>query len=163
MKSQKEERGKDVRIRIEISDDAQNEIVIKCRDADEKVRDIEKAIQNVLKQSGEMTLYIGNTEYYVQKSEILFFESNDQKVYAHTISGMYTTPYKLFELEELMPACFVRISKSVIANIYLIASLNRELTGNGEITFKGCGKKTYFSRSYYKNLKQKIEEMRFGK
>ena len=108
-------------------------------------------------------LTIGTTEYFIQKSDILFFESVDGKVFAHTASGMYTAPYKLFELENIMPAYFVRIAKSAIANIYAISSLRRDLTGTGEITFKGCDKKTYFSRGYYKLLRNKIDEMRFGK
>ena len=111
----------------------------------------------------ELTLTIGSREYYVPKSDILFFETYDGKVCAHTKDRMYQTDYKLFQLEEILPAYFVRISKSVIANVRQISSLGRELTGNGEITFKGCNKATYFSRGYYKILKDKIEEVRFGK
>jgi DNA-binding LytR/AlgR family response regulator len=73
---------------------------------------------------------------------------------------MYIAPHRLFELESLMPPSFVRISKSVIANILQIESLHREIVGNGEITFRGCSKKTYFSRAYFKLLQYKIDEMR---
>ncbi len=151
-----------MRIRIEISDDAE-EIIIKCRERDDRVNEIERVIDNVLGSGGELILYINGTEYYVPRGEILFFESEGDKIYAHTAAKRYVTTYKLFELENIMPSYFVRISKSTIANIKLISSLRREVTGNGEITFKSCDKKTYFSRGYYKILREKIQEVRFNR
>ncbi|MBQ7324558.1 MAG: LytTR family transcriptional regulator DNA-binding domain-containing protein [Clostridia bacterium] len=152
-----------MKIRIEISEDAPEEIVIRCKERTEEVKLIESVVENILRGGSELTLTIGSREYYVPKSDILFFETYDGKVCAHTKDRMYQTDYKLFQLEEILPAYFVRISKSVIANVQKISSLGRELTGNGEITFKGCDKATYFSRGYYKILKDKIEEVRFGK
>ena len=94
-------------------------------------------------------------------SDILFFETVDGKVCALTSDRMYTAHNKLFELENLLPSSFVRISKSAIANVMKISSLSRELVGNGEIAFYKTEKKTFFSRAYYKILKDRIEEIRF--
>lgn len=152
-----------MKLRIEISQDSPEEIVIRCHERTEEVKLIESVVENILRGGSELALFIGNREYYIPKSEILFFETYDGKVYAHTKDRMYQTDYKLFRLEEILPIYFVRISKSVIANVRLISSICRELTGNGEITFKECDKTTYFSRGYYKILKDKIEEVRFGK
>lgn len=152
-----------MKVRIEISPEAEEEIVIRCRQLDERTERIREVIAELDRTSRELLLYIGNTEYYVEKSDILFFESGAGKVFAHTKDKMLRTEYKLFELEDVTPSYFVRISKSVIANVKLIASLSRELTGNGKITFKGSDKQTYFSRAYYKALKDKIEEVRFSK
>lgn len=150
-----------MKIRIEIDGDAPEEIVIRCREHTDEVKLIESVVENILRGGSELALSIGNREYYVEKNEILFFETYDGRVCAHTKDRMYQSDYKLFELEDLLPAYFVRISKSVIANVRKISSLCRELTGNGEITFKECDKTTYFSRGYYKILKEKIEEVRF--
>lgn len=152
-----------MKIRIEIAEDAPEEIIIRCRERTDQVRLIESVAENILRGGSELALTVGNREYYVEKSDILFFETYDGKVCAHTKDRMYQADYKLFELQEILPVYFVRISKSVIANVKQISSLCRELTGNGEITFKGCDKTTYFSRGYYKILKEKIEEVRFGK
>ncbi len=152
-----------MKLRIEITDAGEEEIVIRCREQTDEVKMITSALSSILRGGTEILLTIGTREYYVPKSEILFFETVDKKVCAHTADRMYRTEYKLFELEDLLPSYFVRISKSVIANTRLISSLSRELTGNGELTFKGCEKVTYFSRGYYKLLKDKIEEVRFGK
>lgn len=151
-----------MRIKIEISDECE-EIIIRCREQGEKILEIERAIDNVLKGNGEMVLYSSGTEFYVAKGEILFFESEGDKIYAQTAGKRYVTTYKLFELEDIMPSYFVRISKSTIANIKAISSLRREVIGNGEVTFKNCERRAYFSRGYYKSLREKIDEVRFGK
>jgi DNA-binding LytR/AlgR family response regulator len=152
-----------MRVRIELTDGEPEEIVIRVREIDSRVRELEGLLSSVAQKSGDLLLHRDSTEFYVPKSEILYFEALGGKVWAHTVDGVYQVDHRLFELEQIMPAYFVRISKSEIANIKRIASLHRELTGNGEITFGGCNKRTFFSRGYYKTLKDKIDEVRFGK
>lgn len=149
-----------MKIRIEISDSDDEEVIIRCKERTEKISHLETVIENAVRGDNVLVLYSANTEYYIPKKEILFFETYDGKVCAHTKDRMYKTVHKLFELESIMPSYFVRISKSVIANAKMINSLRRELTGNGEITFAGTDKSTYFSRGYYGILKDKLEEMR---
>ena len=152
-----------MKIRTEICDDGQEEIIIKCRARTDKIRNIELMLENIVATDREMILYSSGVEYYVPIKEILFFEAYDGKVYAHTSDKNFTCEYKLFELENILPSSFARISKSTVANVMLISYLKRELVGNGEIGFKGCDKRAYFSRSYYKVLRDKIDEMRLGK
>ena len=152
-----------MRVRLELIDGENEEIVIRCREIDSRVQELERLLSGVVSKGGDLLLYRESTEYYLPKSEILYFEARDGRVWAHTVDGVYRAEYRLFELEQIMPIYFVRISKSEIANIKRIASLRRELTGNGEITFFGCDKRTFFSRGYYKTLKDKIDEVRFGK
>lgn len=150
-----------MKIRTEISDS--EEIVIRCREPNERIRSLEAAIEVVLRGENEISLFSSGVEYFIPKMSILFFESSEGKVYAHTKDAIYTAPYKLFELEELLPSCFVRISKSTIANIAEIAYLRREIVGNGEMGFRACDKKVFFSRAYFKLLQYKIDEMRLKK
>ena len=152
-----------MKIRTEICDDGQEEIIIKCHARTDQIRNIESILEDLVATDREMILYSSGVEYYVPIKEILFFEAYDGKVYAHTSDKNFTCEYKLFELENILPSSFARISKSTVANVMLISYLKRELVGNGEIGFKGCDKRTYFSRSYYKILRDKIDEMRFGR
>ena len=149
-----------MKIHIEISDGDDEEVIIRCKERTERIDVLEAAIENALRGDGLLILCIGSTEYYIPKKDILFFETLDGKVCAHTKERMYKTSKKLFELQGIMPSYFVRISKSCIANAKMINSLRRELTGGGEITFAGTDKSAYFSRGYYNVLKDKIEEMR---
>ncbi len=152
-----------MKIKTELCPDGEDEIIIKCRSKTEQIRKIESVLEELVASDREMVLFLAGAEYYVPINEILFFESGNGHVYAHTKDKMFTSEYKLFELEDILPKSFLRISKSTVANVMLIASLRRELVGNGEITFKGSDKKTYFSRVYYKILKDKIDEMRLRK
>ncbi|MBQ8267767.1 MAG: LytTR family transcriptional regulator [Clostridia bacterium] len=149
-----------MKIRIEISETEDEEVIIRCKERTDKISHLETVIENAVRGDSVLVLYSTGTEYYVPKKDVLFFETYDGKVCAHTKDRMYKTNHKLFELESIMPSYFVRISKSVIANAKMINSLRRELTGNGEITFAGTDKSTYFSRGYYSILKDKLEEMR---
>ncbi len=149
-----------MKIITEICSDCEEEIIIRCNSRTETVGRIESLLQNFIKNEHDMVLYSSGIEYYVPVSEILFFETESGKVYAHTATQLYTSEYKLFELESILPTSFVRISKSSIANVMLVSSLRRELVGNGELTFKNSQKTTYFSRAYYKALRTKIDEMR---
>ncbi len=153
--------GTVLKIRTEISDS--EEIIIRCRERNDRIRSLESAIESALRGENEISLFDGGVEFFVPKSSILYFESSDGKVYAHTADRVYTAPYKLFELESIMPSSFTRVSKSTIANVAEISYLRRELVGNGEMGFRRCDKKVYFSRAYFKLLQYKIDEMRLKK
>jgi len=150
-----------MKIKTVVAETEEEEIIIKCRRRTDTVMRLEKLIENATLNDDEMVLYGESTEHYVPKVSILFFEAFDNRVYAHTADKMLKTEYKLFELEKLLPYYFARVSKSVIVNLMLISSIRREIVGNGEIAFKTSDKKTYFSRSFYKSLKEKIQEIRF--
>lgn len=150
-----------MKIRTEISDS--EEIIIRCRERNDRIRSLEAAIEETLRGENEISLFSDGTEFFVPKISILYFESSGGKVYAHTRDRIYTAPHKLFELEGILPSSFVRVSKSAIANIAEISYLRREIVGNGEMGFRGCEKKVYFSRAYFKLLQYKIEEMRLKK
>ncbi len=149
-----------MKLYTEINADGEDEIIIKCRERTDEIKEIERLVSNIIKGSGELVLYLGNTEYYIPKSSVLFFETYDGKITAHTQSNMFYTDLKLFELEEMLPLEFVRVSKSAIVNTRHIVSITRELTGSGEIHFKTGNKKLYFSRNYYKALKEKMDRTR---
>ena len=150
-----------MKVRTEISDS--EEIVIRHKAENDKAGAIKELVESALREGDTLTLCIDNVDYFIPKSEILFFESGNGKVYAHTKDAIYSAPYKLFELENMLPSSFIRISKSAIVNVLRISSMRRELVGNGELTFRDCGKTVYFSRAYYKLLQYKINEMRFTK
>ena len=151
-----------MKIRIEICEDGEEELILRAHVRDERIRRIEDALEGIVKSSRDITLYSSGTEYYIPLADILFFESSEGRVYAHTKDNTFGAPHKLFELEDILPSSFVRISKSVIVNVRAISSITRELVGNGTVAFAGCLKKTYFSRSYYKILRDKIDEIRLS-
>ena len=76
----------------------------------------------------------------------------------HTANQVYGTKYRLYELEELLPGNFIRISKSAILNAGKVRAIHKNITGASEVEFVGSGKKVFVSRNYFKVLMEKLEE-----
>ena len=153
-----------MKIKIEIDESlSEDEVLIRCRGLTEQVTEIQKAVSEVVNTSKRFVFYRGNTEYYLALEEILFFETDGDGINAHTRDNIYQTKYKLYELEDLLPGCFMRISKSSIVNTNHIYSISRNLTASSVVAFAGTHKQVYVSRYYYKPLINKLEEKRMGK
>ena len=142
-----------MKIKIEMDEQAEEEVIIRCRGMTEQIAAIQRAVRKIV-------LYKGNTEYYLPMNDILFFETADHGVAAHTGNDMYEARYKLYELEEILPGFFMRVSKSTILNTSHIFSINRNLTASSVVAFENTHKKVYVSRYYYKPLISKLEERR---
>ena len=153
-----------MKIKIEIDESlSEDEVLIRCRGLTEQVTEIQKAVSEVVNTSQRFVFYRGNTEYYLALDEILFFETDGDGINAHTRDNIYQTKYKLYELEDLLPGCFMRISKSSIVNTNHIYSISRNLTASSVVAFAGTHKQVYVSRYYYNPLVNKLEEKRIRK
>ena len=149
-----------MKLKIEIAPDAEDELILRCRERSERIAELERTLGELLKNDGTLALSIGNTEYYLAPAEILFVETDGGHVSAHTVAGMYRSEKKLYELEALLPRAFLRVSKSCILNAERVESIARNLTGASEVRFRGSSKRVYVSRAYYKLLKDRINELR---
>lgn len=153
-----------MKIRIEIDENlTEDEVVIHCQSLSEEVAKIQKAVSEVVNASQKFVFYKGATEYYLTLDEILFFETAENGINAHTKDDIYQTKYKLYELEDILPGFFMRVSKSAILNTNHIYSINRNLTASSVVAFSGTHKQVYVSRYYYKPLTSKLEEKRLRK
>ena len=150
-----------MKIKIEIAESLEeDEVLIRCRELTEEVSAIQKAVSEVTCAAQKFTFYKGNTEYYLSLNEVLFFETDDAGISAHTKTDAYQTKYKLYELEDVLPGFFMRVSKSTILNTNHIYSIDRNLTASSVVAFFGTHKQVYVSRYYYKPLISKLEEKR---
>ena len=92
-----------MKLKTEITNVEDTEIIIRCAQRTDKIKQLESMLEAWLQQSSELVLTLDDTEYYVSKKDILFFETENGKVTAHTASRVFYTEYKLYELEKLMP------------------------------------------------------------
>ncbi len=138
----------------------EEEIIIRCQNIDDKIKKIQSLISEIDKNIPEITFYNNDKEYYLSLNKILFFETSDNNVNVHTKDNIYKVKYKLYELEEILPKNFTRISKSSIINIKNIYSINHNITSSSLIQFYNSHKQVYVSRFYYKDLKQRLSERR---
>ena len=107
-----------------------------------------------------LTFYKDRSEYFVDVSEILFFETDGEKIYGHTREEAYEVRQKLYELEEILPIAFCRISKSTIVNAKQIYSIEKSFSGTSTVNFYQTHKQVHVSRHYYQLLKERLKEMR---
>ena len=149
-----------LKIRIEMSEGVQEEVVIRCREITPEIIRLQQLLAGDSDRSNQFLLYKGDTEYYLNVNDIIFFETDGNAVMAHTRDDVYETRRKLYELEELLGGRFQRISKSAIVNVDKVYSIKRNVTSSSAIEFQGTHKQIYVSRAYYKALREKLEEKR---
>lgn len=153
-----------MKIKIEIDENLEEEeIVIRCRELDEDVISIQKRISDAVNSRMQLQVVRGEKEYFITVDEVLFFETDSSGVVVHTASQIYETKHRLYELEELLPGSFVRVSKSSILNVTKVRALHRNITGASEVEFAGSSKTVFVSRNYLKVLTTKLEEKRLMK
>lgn len=150
-----------MKIRIDVVDTLpEDEIIIKCAAVDDKITDIYNYALARAKEAPSIVFYKDNSEYYLALTDILFFETEGETVYAHTQSDSFKIKHRLYELEKLLPPTFVRISKSSIVNSEKIYSITRNIATSSLIEFPGTHKHVYVSRKYYPALKEKMQKRR---
>ncbi|HBT64930.1 MAG TPA: LytTR family transcriptional regulator [Ruminococcaceae bacterium] len=150
-----------MRIRIEVVDDlTEDEVLIRCSRVNDTVNKIHHFILEQSQSGSKLIFYKQNQEFYILLEEVLFFETDGEQVYAHTKNDSYRIKYRLYELEEILPKCFVRAAKSTIINITHIYSITRNLTSSSLVRFINSHKQVYVSRRYYQGLKQRMNERR---
>lgn len=150
-----------MKIHIELSEhQEETEITIVCARITPEIEHLQKLILSEMKSDTKFLFYQGSKEYYLKLCDILFFETSENGVCAHTKSEVYQVKRKLYELEEVLPKNFLRISKSTIINMDSILSIDRNLTSYSLISFYQSHKQVYVSRLYYKLLKEKLEKER---
>lgn len=107
-----------------------------------------------------LTFYKDRSEYFVNVSEILFFETDGEKIYGHTREDAYEVRQKLYELRRNLPAHFLQDFQ--VNNRQCQADLfNRKIfLGNQHSELYQTHKQVHVSRHYYQLLKERLKEMR---
>ena len=150
-----------MKINIDVDDSLQQDMItIHCREITDEILELQRLLSQ--KQTGgqKISAYIDDTEYYVDVKTILFLEADGNYISVHTAKSIYRVRQKLYELEELLPRDFLRVSKSTIVNTELIASIKKNITGASEISFRNSTKKAYASRNYIKASIEIMDEKR---
>lgn len=149
-----------MKIKIEIDETAQeDEIIVKCRELNDNVRRIQQAVTEISDRN-EIEFFKDGTEYFLPVESVLFFETAGNLINAHTADDVFQVKFKLYELENILPGYFVRVSKSTILNIRHIYSIEKNITSSSLVRFSKTHKQVYVSRNYYRFLKQRLSERR---
>ena len=138
---------------IQNEDIKETEIIIKAKYIDEELSEILACLS-----------LIGNTVAgekegcvsFIPLKDIYYFESVDNKTFFYTKDDVYEIKARLYELEDkLSNTTFVRISKSVIANLRKLKSIKRTKGSRLEADLSN-GEKLIVSRQYVGTIKDKL-------
>ena len=131
----------------------EDEIIIKCENLDEDIRLLIERIKN---HKQKINFQKDAKIVFTEISDILYFESVDDKVFAYTLDDVLETKLKLYQLEEFfLPQDFLRVNKAVIMNLNKVESLSPAFGGRFEAILKN-GYKVIISRNYIPALKKKL-------
>lgn len=136
---------------VDPAPDEEDEIIVKCRFID---NDLTLLLNQLKNGSSQMNFLKNNKIVFVDKKDIFYFESVDDKVFAYTQDDVFETSLKLYELEQVLYSkSFFRANKAVLVNLNKIESLSPAFGGRFEAILKN-GYKVIISRNYVPKLKE---------
>lgn len=116
-------------------------------------------LQEIIEKGTYQTLtipcFLGEQIYSISCEHILFIETIQDMLFVHTGSRIYEAKKRLYELEEILPDYFARISKSAIMNLKQVEYYSPLANGLMKASFYN-GEETYISRKYLRLLRAKI-------
>ena len=123
-----------MKLRIEIDGNLEEtEIVIKTATLTDEIADLQRLCKNPRLQ--RLIFYKGTGWNIIWTYRKSLFETEGSKIYAHTQKEAYEVRLKLYELESILPRYFSQVSKSTIANIRQVYSVDKSFSGTGTISF----------------------------
>ncbi len=135
-----------------IKDTNRSEVVVYSKDKNNLINQIENlCIQDTYNLVG----YNNSKIRELNPTNIEYFLSFKEKVYACTDNENYLIKKRLYELKDLLKDNFIYINQSCLANLNKIDHFEVPITGSLVVVFKS-GYKDYVSRRQIKNVKERI-------
>ncbi|MBE1553043.1 LytTR family DNA-binding domain-containing protein [Sporosarcina limicola] len=133
----------------------ENKVTIQCKELDDSIQEIldffkGRETEFLVGKDGEM-------QHILKPEDIHYFHTEADGVVAVTADGSFKLKEKLYELEQLLPSNkFIRLSKSVIANLHELSRFEASFNGTLCVYFKS-GAKEYISRTYVNTIKDTLK------
>lgn len=124
----------------------------------EMTEQLNEIIQLVERSVQPGTLYgkKGEDIFPLPKNDIVRFYTENKTVYGEIGQERFRIDKRIYELEEMLPHQFIRISQSEIIHLAYLKKLKLELNGLIQIVLKN-GVTTYSSRRYVKKMKEALQ------
>lgn len=129
------------------------EVVIRCSRMDGQVM---RLLELLRLSDARLTGLRDGATYILDAAEVLYIDTVDRTTFLYTADGVYETPLRLYELEELLSSReFLRVSKSVIINFEQVRALRPDFGGRMRLTMTN-GEVVMANRSYVSAIKAKL-------
>ena len=143
-----------MKFRLIIDKEKEEELVATVHHRSPLIDQIESLIS---KHSDKIPGYTEDDIKMLSVAEIECVTVLDGKTYAiDSKNHRYRLKQRLYELEELLPASFIRINKSALANESALDRFTVTIAGSVDAIFK-CGYREYVSRRCFAQIKRRLE------
>ena len=145
-----------MKFRLIIDKEKEEELVATVHERTALINEIEALIQ---KHAGTDRIpgYTEDDIKMLSVSEIECVTVLDGKIYAiDSKNRRYRLKQRLYELEAVLPASFIRINKSTLANEGALDRFTVTYAGSVDAVFK-CGYTEYVSRRCFAQIKRRLE------
>ena len=146
-----------MRFRFMVDKDAEEEVVVTAHERTELIDRIEHLVMQHA-GSDRLAVYREDDLLMIPIHKIECITVVDGKTVAIDRNNVkYRIRQRLYEVEERLPACFIRINKSTLANENHLERFAVTITGAVDAVFK-CGYREYVSRRCFSAIKRRYEE-----
>ena len=143
-----------MKFRLIIDKDQEEELVATVHERSALIEEIESLILN---HTDRIPGYLEDEIKMLEVSDIECVTVLDGKTYAIDSGNRhYRLKQRLYELEQLLPASFIRINKSTLANEKALDRFTVTIAGSVDAIFK-CGYREYVSRRCFTQIKRRLE------
>ena len=143
-----------MKFRLIIDKDKEEEVVATVHQHSPLIEEIESLILN---HTDRIPGYLEDEIKMLDVSDIECVTVLDGKTYAIDSGNRhYRLKQRLYELEQLLPASFIRINKSTLANEKALDRFTVTIAGSVDAIFK-CGYREYVSRRCFTQIKRRLE------
>ena len=140
--------------RLNIDKECREEVIANVHERTPLINEIERLVMTE-SVTDQLPGYTDDEITMLDIHEIEYFLVEDEKTFAIAKKGRrYQIRKRLYELEELLPADFVKISKSAIANRKHIVKFKVQLSGAVDAVFES-GNTECISRRCFAELKRR--------
>ena len=143
-----------MKFRLIIDTEKTEEVVVTARQRTALIDEIEALIS---RHTDRIPGYTEDDIKMLSVGEIECVTVLDGKTYAiDSENHRYRLKQRLYELEEQLPASFIRINKSTLANEKALERFTVTIAGSVDAVFK-CGYREYVSRRCFAQIKRRLE------
>ena len=143
-----------MKFKLIIDKEKDEEVVVTAHQRTALIDEIEALLS---KHTDRIPSYIEDDIKMLSVSEIECVTVLDGKTYAiDSKNCRYRLKQRLYELEEQLPASFIRINKSTLANESALDRFAVTIAGSVDAVFK-CGYTEYVSRRCFAQIKRRLE------
>ena len=130
----------------------EEEVIIFTHERTPLVEEIERLISE---KPLELLGFSDTESVVLEYVKVSRFTVEEDKIYAYVGAKRYRIKQRLYQIEQQVPDCFVRIHQSCLANLRHVARFEAAYSGSLRVVFKN-GDVDYVSRRNVRHVKERL-------